>query len=202
MGDYTTLAKVKDRLADFQGDTTYDAILGDIITSCSREIDRITGSSFDLSSGIVRLFDGTGTQALILPKPGFQTVTQLRIKVGGESGTWTVVAASDYFLDPATRPSGWPGQWISLSSSPANVSRFDTGKRTVEVTGDQGWTAVPPEVAQVALDEIVQSWRSRGGNRDASGDVAGLGAPGGAWLFSRRSLSVLESYGYRAPMFA
>jgi hypothetical protein len=201
LADYTTLLKVKDRLVDLQGDTTYDTLLGDLITSCSREVDRLTQSQFDLSSGIVRLFDGKGTKVLILPKPGFQTVSQLRIKVGGESGTWTVVSSSDYYLDPATRPAGEPARWITLAASPASVSRFDTGKRTVEVTGDQGWATIPPEIATVVLEEVVQSWRSRGGQRDDPGPTGTSPAPT-AWLFSRRSLSVLETYGYRAPSFA
>lgn len=203
MGDYTTLPKVKDRLVDLQGDTTYDVILGDYITSCSREVDRITGSFFDLQIGIVRQFDGDGSRTILLPSPGFNAVTQLRVKVGGTAGTFTVVASSDYFLEPGTRRAGYPAQWLELSDAPSgSVIIFDAGKRTVEVTGDQGWAMTPPEISQVVLNEVVQAWRERGGNRDASGDVSGFGPAGGNWLFSRRSLSVLESYGYRAPWFA
>lgn len=203
MADYTDLTKVKLRLVDLQGDTSYDTFLSDQITSCSREIDKLTGSSFGLSTGITRQLDGLGTRRLILPKPGFQAVTQLRVKVGGEGGTWTIVSSSDYYLDPPGRPSGEPARWITLSSVSAVATRFPLGPRTAEVTGDEGWATVPTDIADIVLEAVIDKFRGRGGRSDQQPTGAnGLDPAASSWTFSRHALSVLEFYGYKAPLFA
>src|SRR5438270_848910 len=100
MADYLTLAEVKAQSLLDLG-TDYDAIIPIYITRASRMIDRATKRSygFGLSAGVVNTFDGTDTKYLDVPD--LSAVTQLRVKVGGTLGVWTVCPSTDFFLEPA-----------------------------------------------------------------------------------------------------
>lgn len=222
MGDYVTLAEVKEMLQDLG--TDYDTVLGKIVTRASRDIDRLTGSFFDLLAGQTKTFDGLDAgrmfgyypdtwsgladvrpsgRMLFLPRAWpLVSVTTLRVKQT-TNGTFVTVPSSDYFLEPSSRPNDYPSRWLELSDVPASgVISFGRGKRTVEITGDWGWAATPDDIKEVCLELITRSWRQRGaGSSDLAG-VPGLETEDVQRSLSPRSLAILMHHGMKQLDFA
>jgi hypothetical protein len=202
MGDYLTLSEVKAQLVDM--DTGSDAFLTSLITRASRDVDRLTGQFFDLSTSVTRTFDGDGSRILFLPWAWpLNAVTTLTVKAG-TNGSPQTVASTDYFLEPGGRPNGWPARWIELSDqSTSGYGYFGAGKRTISITGDFGWAATPDEIKEVCLELVVRGWRMRG-----SGDSEAIGLQGAIGTFSEdniprslspRSIAVLRKHGMDRP---
>jgi hypothetical protein len=130
-------------------------ILEDIITACSRMVDRYCGRHFFQVAATARIFDATTPYRLELgPFNDLVTLTTLKSDDDG-SGTYEVTySASQYQLAPpgaTTRaPLAVPYTSIELLSGYTFPSDVPSGRRgLIEVTGTWGWpTAVPTEVKQ------------------------------------------------------
>lgn len=195
--DYLTLAEVKDQLID-KG-TEDDPWIGRLITRASRKIDGLTGRFFYISSAVTRLFDGSGQRSIVVPD--LVSVSLLRVKIGGTAGAFTTIPSTQFFLQPADRRPDRPATALELSDMSTAAWHFDPGFRTVEVTGDWGWAAIPDDIKEVCMEMVVRSFRNRAsGDSDAPGlDLEPSNIPRG---LSRSSMEILENYGYRAMRFA
>lgn len=223
MGDYVTLANVKAQYLPDLG-TDYDAFLTAAITRASRDIDRLTGSFFDLKAGITNLFDGTDAgrmygyfpdpssgladvlpsgRRFVLPRAWpLASVTTLRVKQT-TNGSFVTVPAGDFFLEPSGRPTGHPARWIELSDIPTSgVVSFGRGKRTIEITGDWGWTLTPEEIQEVAYELVVRAFKMRGAGQSDQGGVPGLDVEEVGRSLSPRALAILMAHGYKNLEFA
>lgn len=201
MADYVTLAQVKAELGDLG--TDYDSLLGAKITRSSLKIDRITKRpyGFSLTAGVTSFFNGNASRTLFVPD--LNALTTLSVKVGGTwATTYTAVPSTDYFLEPIDRRPGFPALWIDLTDYPrSQVTQFWEGKATVQVLGDWGWAATPVEIADVCLEMVIRSWRSRGaGQEDKSGadNLDQVMIPRG---LSRESRDILSEFTYHRASF-
>lgn len=192
MGDYVTLAEVKEQLGDLG--TDYDAYLGHLITRSSRDVDRLTGQFFDIQTGITRKYDGTHSRRLFLGNEW------PLIQVTSLSAAWVTTQAqftipsTDYFLEPIKRRSGEPARWIELTDWPVVFWWFPQGKQNVWVTGDWGWPAIPDEIKEVTLELVVRSWRQRGAGDSDQAGVTGLDLETVPRALSPRSNAILRKY--------
>lgn len=176
MSSYATLAELKEHLPDL-GDGQ-DALLQKFLDRAEADIERECQRVFT-SSAATRLFDGSGSNRLMVPD--LVSVTTLRVK-SSTGAAFVNVAAADYFLEPAIREPGWPAQWIEISDVPSGgVRAFGRGKRTAEVTGSWGFAAVPLVIKEVAIELGIRLFRlkGRGGSDEGGGEVGGL-QPAGA----------------------
>ena len=161
MADYVTVAEVKANLPESgltPTDTTYDAVIGGIVTAVSRLIDREVGRHDNYflpsTSGETRYYDGSGTTRLQIDDA--VSISELAVsEVGGLNST-------DYDVWPSTDWYNWP-----YNSSPIRAlvvdrlngaeSHFPRYKKNVKVTGVFGYSlTTPPQVSQAAL---IQSTR-------------------------------------------
>lgn len=192
MGDYVTLAEVKEQLIDLGTDD--DTFLGKLITRASRDVDRLTGQFFDVKAGVTNLLDGSGRRRLML-SPEWPLVSVTTLTVAFFTGdTPRTIPAAEFFLEPANRPSGWPARWIELTDYPTVVGYFPVGKRTVSITGDWGWPAIPDEIKEVCLELVVRGKRQRGAGDSDQAGVTGLDLEPVPRALSPRSWATLKKY--------
>lgn len=187
---YVTLALVKARLGITN--TTDDTVLqslcdqvnGFIESYCHRAIGPwATGSTFtfhveDEDTGWSRVFPFPG---------GVSSITLLEV-APYTGAAFVTVPAADYFLMPSAqsgdRDNGWPATEIHMTDIPSASNGqpfFATGYNTVRITGNYGWTAIPYEAQEVALNLTLALWRSRSAG---TSDVFTIG-PEGERTFER-----------------
>jgi hypothetical protein len=174
--DYITLAQLKDSLRIT--DTVDDAMLGFAITAASRAIDQHCGRQFgQLAAPAARYYeprwDRRQTRWLI-PIDDLMTTTGLAIATDvNDDGTWgtALVLNTDVSLFPWNAAAdGLP--WTALAGgksvtfSPPSTVLFD---RTVRVTAQWGWSAVPSVVVQATLIQASRFFK----RRDAPFGIAG-----------------------------
>lgn len=197
MGDYATLDEIKARLPDLGAE--YDAVLTSLKAQASRDIERLTGQFFEPVVATTKTFDGSGTKTLMLPwQWPLVSVTTLKVRTGGEGTTQVAVAAADFFLEPAGRPSADPARWIELGAGlTSGVRIFTAGKGTVEIVGTWGRAAIPADINDVCIELTLQLFRQRGQGPSnfasaVDGDLESL--PGG---MTPRGLAILKAHGYQ-----
>jgi hypothetical protein len=159
VADYATLAQLKEILGDLG--TDQDVLLQKVLDRTKVMIDGIAKRSFDIQSGVTKLFDGTGSRNLFI-KQDLVTLTQVRVRDTTQSA-WRIVPLADVLLEPVDRRAGWPAQWVKLprySSGPDTL--WPIGDRTAELTGDWNWAAVPLVVVEISLEGANRLWRARG----------------------------------------
>jgi hypothetical protein len=174
--DYITLAQLKDSLRIT--DTVDDAMLGFAITAASRAIDQHCGRQFgQLAAPAARYYeprwDRRQTRWLI-PIDDLMTTTGLAIATDvNDDGTWgtALVLNTDVSLFPWNAAADGL-QWTALAGgksvtfSPPSTVLFD---RTVRVTAQWGWSAVPSVVVQATLIQASRFFK----RRDAPFGIAG-----------------------------
>lgn len=177
-GTYATAATVKARLGIT--DTTDDTLLGTIVDQVNQFIESPHGCGRIIApvASATYLIDGNGLRRLSFPR-GLRAVSELAI--GDYTGdTRDVIASTDYFLRPLAqdRAPGWPAMWVELSDIPAGAhSVFGAGYETVSITATTGWTAIPDDLADVAITTAVRAWHAR---QSGQADIVGnddTGAP-------------------------
>ena len=111
---------------------------------------------------------------LIVPK-GIAELSQLEYATM-TGGTYTVIASTDYFLDPpeSDRDYGWPATRITLSDQTG--LRFYPGSRTVRATMAEGWASVPADIQGIAQRAVVGGYLAKGAGTANTAIVGPTGA--------------------------
>lgn len=133
-------------------------------------IEGVTGRWF-----VPRPLSGTTTyrvhtssfQRIRVPK-GIRSLTSLGLATTNQpatGGTYSVAAASDYYLDPPEmdRDAGWPATNIRLLY-PARTSSATFG---AELVGAFGWSSVPADIQGVGARAVVRRHIGKGGGATA-----------------------------------
>ena len=177
MADYTTALSVRSMVTDsnMTTDTSYDAMLGVLITSASRMIDKFVGGWDNYfiadSADTVRYFDGNGDKILYIDP--FVSLTKLEVAEGGG------VASSDYTqwtenTDFVTVPyNRLPKKGLAIErlGSKGNFYRFQKG---IKVTGKFGYSvSVPDDIANACRIQVLRWFmRGKGAYQDSSASAA------------------------------
>ena len=172
--------------------TAEDENLLEAIRQVGSEIASVTGRQFirTPASGTTTWTEDIGSDGLLCvdgrtlyyPK-GLASLTTLEIATTSQpesGGTYTTVAAADWFLRPtaASRDDGWPATRIVISD--LSSSRFYYGYNIVRLTGARGFETVPYNVQGVAQRAAVSAHMSKG-----SGGVNAAVGPTGALTILR-----------------
>lgn len=152
LGDsYATLAELKTRLGI--SDTGDDTQLTEALSVASRAIEQHCGRQFNKTT--------TASARTFYPKHcylahvhDFHTTTDLVVATdSGADGTYeTTISSSNYELQPLNGivdgESGWPYWRIKTVNATLPTG---TGRASVQVTAQWGWTAVPAGVKESCL---------------------------------------------------
>ena len=140
------------------------AILSGIATATNELIEGYIGAPIGSGGTAARTFDGDGTDRMWV-RQGIQAIATLEV-ANETGGTYTTLASSEYVLRPAThdRPTGWPGFWVQLTDKATTYGIFTPGYDTVRITptaAGWGWSAIPPELSEVAAIMGTRLFQSR-----------------------------------------
>ena len=169
-----------------RNDAKDPALLEDIVTTCSREVDRICGRHFYQQAATARTFDSDDGYCIQFgPFNDLVSITSLKYD-DNDDGTYEVtVSASDYQLlsiggnKPRAFPVAWPYEQVRLLNTTTFPTLPVSGRRgLVEVTGTWGWSAVPPEVKSATRLLVAELAKTQ----DAPLGIAGMGDMGVAYL--------------------
>jgi hypothetical protein len=141
-------------------------------------------------------FDGDGGRVLYLD---VRSVSELAVATQ-TGGTYSVVAATDYFLRPLPqdRSPGWPATRIELSD--LGSEQFWRGYSTVRVKAAVGWPAIPDDITGVALTAVVRAWHARqSGQTDIVGNDE-TGAPIVSKYISGQDWFTIKAYRVAPPV--
>ncbi len=160
MADYCTLAEVKSNLPESLGsstDSTYDALIGTLITSASRAVDGYLGQQdnyfYPSTDPVIRYYDGNNDFELSIDD--FLSVTELAVSEDGQvsSTGYVVWSSSDYYYHPynaATK--GKPYKKIVVDMLNGDRLAFPNFHKAVRVTGIFGYSLTPPaDVKQACI---------------------------------------------------
>lgn len=184
MADYVTLAEFKNN-SELIGYAfaDYDAQLA--ISAASNGIEQYCGRRFNLdTSGTnVRYYSVTEPRELNIDDivcTSYGATVQVDVDGDGVFET-TWVRNTDFFLEPLNaQADGWPYETIRVS--PRSAQRFPSWPRSVQVTGQFGWPAVPQNVKEATM---IMSVRLMKRAREAPFGVAAIGFDGAAVRVAR-----------------
>lgn len=147
---YITLAALKATL-NLTGQTTFDDDLTSAISAACRSIDAACGRRFwlDTDATSVRYYTPDTHQRVMIDD--LVTLTSVLVDQNGDGTyeeTWT--NNTDFVLQPINNPSESPARpYESLVRRKLGNYYWPVGiEHGVKVTGQFGWSAVPPEIAQ------------------------------------------------------
>lgn len=165
-GNYATLSELKSRLRITADDAAVDATLEQVILAASRQIDGLTGDVFSATTAETRVLSATATDHLDVPS--LRAVTSLLTDEDGDRVYETTWLATDYDLEPfdaayTNRP------YTSIQLAPNGRRTFPRGSRTVQITGNWGWAAVPDAVEEACLILAIRLFK----RKDAPYGIAG-----------------------------
>jgi len=177
MADYTTAPEVRALVtdSDFVSDTSYDALLGTLITAASRLIDKYVGgwdNYFYASSTDTRYYDGSGEKLQWIDA----VITLDNVSVDENlSGTFTDWELdTDYIVWPYNYTSvGKPIQRLDIKRG-GDKGRWYRSQQNVKIEGVFGYSASPPETIEMACKIQASRWfmRAKGGFEDAQASAA------------------------------
>lgn len=159
MGDLSTVASCKEHLG-ISG-TTFDAVIGTLLTRASAWIERYCGRTF-ASTAYTQDYDGDGTDTLILRQYPIVSVTTIHDDQERDFASATLIDADDYYVD------------ADKGMVKLIAGRFSRGRGNVRVVYTAGHATVPAAVALAAV-ELTAFWfnRRRSAGR-ASESLGGL----------------------------
>jgi hypothetical protein len=177
MADYTTAPEVRALVtdSDFVTDTSYDALLGTLITAASRMIDRYVGGwddYFYASSTDTRYFDGSGEKQQWIDPVTTLTSVSVDENISGTYTAWT--KDTDYIVWPYNYASiGKPIQRLDVKRS-GDKGQWYGSQQNIKVEGIFGYSASPPEAIEMACKIQASRWfmRAKGGFEDAQASAA------------------------------
>ena len=148
MTDYVTLENYKSRVGITVLDK--DQRLDEHITAASRRVDAICRRSFaaDTGAATARTFQPTNCRTVYIDDAYGITL----VETYDDDRPWTTWAATAYETEPANGvgPNGATGWPISVLRAIDDDDTFPTcgRRRTVRVTANWGWPAVPADVVE------------------------------------------------------
>ena len=202
---YAVASNVETRLF---GTTTVTAINHTIVsglcTQANEYIERKTKRPIGPDTTLTYTLDGFDAlengRLLIVPR-GIRTLTTLETATT-TGGSFTEVAAGDFFLRPAAYQlePGWPFTevWMSdIPSSSTTTPYFPPGYANVRLTGTFGWAAIPADLTEVAEVAVVRAFNGRqtGQHDTAGGEETGVAMI--SRLFDIRDLRTIEHYAWK-----
>lgn len=165
-GYLCSLYDAKQRLGIAYTDTTEDENILGYIAQVTRAIEGVTGRWFSprpLSGTTTYVMDGGRTWNTLWVPVGIRSITTLATAAVDQpdtGGTYTTISSSYYSLESAIqRSAGWPATRIRLLITSPGL--FWPGINTVQIVGAFGWSAVPADIEQVALNLVVAAHRER-----------------------------------------
>jgi len=155
---YVTRADLKTRLAIPSADTGSDAMLDSIIAGVCTQINDHCGRVFWTVSAMTRHYDAEFSDMLNVDD--LTTITALATDSNGRRTYDETWSASDYELFPYNAAQlSWPYSMILVRPDGARL--FPVGRRTVSVTGNWGWPAVPAPVIEAAFLQCERLYQRR-----------------------------------------
>lgn len=146
--DYLSVSQLKTYMSFT--DSTKDELVGDAISSASREIERHCNRQFNSSAAATtRRYHAGNERAVTVDDFWTEDDFVLEINPSGDGSTWETVDASEYELSPLDGMSdGVPWVYYRITLVGDSV-RFPCARRaTVRVTAKWGWENVPADVLQ------------------------------------------------------
>lgn len=165
MADYCTVAEVT-ALAPESGlaaSTSYDAMLGVLITATSRLIDREVGRwenfFYPSSDAATRYYDGSGTTELWVDEMTAAPTSVAVSESGGvESSDYTVWSSSDYLVLPYNST---PKYKLEVDTLNGSRLYFYNYRKSVKIVGVFGYSTIPPADVAMACKIQVHRWFMR-----------------------------------------
>jgi len=159
MADYSNVAEVKDYLGGAWAGSDRDAILGKLVTRCSRSFDRETGKATNYwaaQTGVTRRYAGSGDTSLDIDE--FAAITSVTV-ASNQAGT------EFQTLSPSDKTGAHYVQILPLHGPPYNQLYYGSGflpdayrVGNVVVTGT---TALPEEITHAVTIWAAYSYKSR-----------------------------------------
>lgn len=183
MADYVTVEEIKADIPDSPlfdvTDSTYDTVLGNMVTAASRLIDHYVGGwdnfFYPSTDDTTRYFDGSGEEQQYID-PMVSLTSVYVSESGGRALTdytaWT--ADSDFFVSPYNYSSlGMPIMSLIVDNDAGSKGTWGTTRKGVKVTGVFGWSATPPDDVEQACKIQAVRWfmRAKQGYQDAGANV-------------------------------
>jgi len=154
MADLTTLENVKESLGIPTLTTTYDALLGRLITAQSQAIETYIGQPV-ISQAQTETRNGTGTREMALKYFPVTAITEVKVDD-------IVISESILSTNSGYRRNG---RMLSINGSTYNsrttVSRFTRGFNNVEFSYTAGYSTVPADIEQVCIDMVSFKYGTR-----------------------------------------
>ncbi len=168
-----------------------------LLNVASRAIDRYTDRYFYADGISTKYFDGDGSTDLYVRDHDFYTLTALKIALTenndpADSTQWYTIHGdgitppSNFYLEPSNRREIGsvtdqtmlePFYRITIPGNPWSGSTtdylptFTRGRRTVAITANWGWAAIPDEIRDLAVKLALRMWRAK-----ESGQTVNLGS--------------------------
>lgn len=155
--DLTDLTEVKARVSELNGVSSYDTLLGSLISSVSARAERRMNRTTTASSGITETFDVLPRQGvLFLSATPVTAITSVKFDLEREFGASTALASGEYHVRGSTGAlylDGWPPVY---------------GRRVCQVVYDGGMAAdtsafrtAYPDIAEAIAKQVAFLFQRR-----------------------------------------
>lgn len=161
-GDYCTLAEIKERLfpTGSEPDNITDAMLTNIITAVSRQIDLFCSRRFWTTDTTETRYFTTDDNEYLWPEFDIISVTSMAVDYDGGRTYSTTLDTDDYDLLPDNAAlDSKPYSYVRIA--PMGQERFPTHQRGVQIVGYFGWSATPAGVKEAALIQVGRIWKRK-----------------------------------------
>lgn len=149
-------------------DASDDGLLGLICGRVCSYIESTTKQPIGPIASTTYLYDGDGLTRLFTPTPvdaatlgigGLRAISLLEV-APTTAGTFVTLASTDYFLRGRKGVVG-PYRWVCLSDQPAgSYTTFPKGRATVRITATAGWSEIPEDLTEAALNIAKVAWNA------------------------------------------
>lgn len=173
MANYTNAISVRNLVTDsgFTTDTSYDAMLDELITAASRMIDSYVGGGENFfaspATATTRYFDGSGKAEQEIDPAVSITAVAVAEDGGRTAGDYTTwVVDTDYYTFPYNK---LPIRKLVVEED-GSKNGFHRSRKSVKVTARFGYSATAPDDVKMACGIQVARWfmRGKGAFQDAS----------------------------------
>jgi len=136
---------------------TFDTVIDNWISAAENYIENYTGRTFEKTAGVSKLYDGDGTNELLIDD--LLSLTKVEILDADGDVIHTIDSIDEYYLYPSsTTPFVRPYTSIVLNQSNAPIPIFLRGRQNVKVTGDFGYADTVPEDIKMVTVKIVSGF--------------------------------------------
>jgi uncharacterized phiE125 gp8 family phage protein len=157
----TTLADVKEHLRIEAADSTEDTFLEKLIDRCTSRIESHVNRKLKKRS-YAELYDGSGTQKLLLNQFPITALTSVNIDQGQDFLPSTDVDIEAIVIQAEEGLLSWSG--VVNSSSAFNAGIWSAGVRNIQVVYEAGYDPIPDDLAAACIKLVaVEFNRAREG---------------------------------------